>query len=281
MKKSYLIPVITLALVTLACGFGDVSQMVGLSEPTATSTQAVLIDPTSPPQQIPTAEPSATPDAQPTSEPTNSPASNEGPADPTYFHEDFDGNVNWTFEYIYGNNQDQCGSPDLVDEQLHWTCRSGEETQIRLYEDVHTYEDVAVQIEIENYGSNTNWTALMCRVNELGWIEFRFSTSGLYEIYRFDSDLRQQDKNPYVYIGDGATQFLKPGKVVNEIAMVCAGEEFTFYANGNQIKTNILPKNLEEFSVLEAGGVGVGFQVMGDNPGPVDVGIEWFETFAP
>jgi hypothetical protein len=281
MKKSYLIPVLVLTLVTLACGFGDVSQMVGKSEPTPTQTKPVLVDPTSPPQKIPTAEPSATIVVPtPTEEPEATEESDE-PTEPTYFREEFDGSVDWTYEYIYGNTKEQCENPGLVNGQLHWACRSGEETQIRMYEDVHNYEDVGIQVEIENFGSNTNWTALMCRVNENGWIEFRFSTSGLYEIYRFDASLRQQDKNPYVYIGNGATQFLKSGKVKNQVAMVCAGEEFTFYANGNQIKTNITTKGIKEFAILGSGGVGIGFQVMGDNPGPVDVGVEWFETFAP
>lgn len=283
MKKSILIPIFILALVTLACGFGDVTEMISGADPTAAPTDPPpLVDPTDAPQQIPTAEPTATREAPPpTQPPTEPPPPTAEPSGPMYFREEFDGNVNWSFEYIYGNTQDQCEDPGLFDGQLRWSCRPGEETQIRFYEDIHRYEDVVVQVEVENYASNTNWTALMCRVNDKGWIEFRFTTAGLFEIYRFDQGRYAQDENPYVYIGNGATPHMKPGQTTNEVAMVCAGEEFEFYANGKQIDITIPPKYREEYTRQDAGGVGVGFQVMADNGGPVDVGIEWFETFEP
>lgn len=172
-------------------------------------------------------------------------------------------------------------NPFLVDGQLRWTCRSGEESQIRIYEEHHLYEDVAVKAEIENFGANTNWMALMCRVNEDGWIEFRFTASGLYEIYRFDSGLHDRGQNPYIYITNGATEHMKAGKATNVVAMICQDSEFKFYANGNLIELKVPPQSRDEYARQGAGGVGIGFQVVSDNASPVDIGVEWFETFAP
>ena len=286
MKRSIVLPIVILALMTLACAVGDVTQAVGLSkatETTAPTERPPLQEPTSAPQQIPTAAPTNTSEPRPpTEEPTEAPPEpTNTPTGPVYFREDFNNNINWSYEYITGNTQDQCVGPSVTEGQLRWACRSGEETQLKIYEGIQSYEDVVVQVQTENYASNTNWVVLMCRVNDQGWIEFRFTCGGLYEIYRFDRGLRNQGKNPYVYIANGVTAFTKPGKTNNTVAMVCSGDNFEYYANGNRIELVVPPQRREEYAIQGAGGVGIGFIVMGDNPGPVDVGIEWFETFEP
>ncbi len=286
MKRRILFPIIVLALMMLACSIGDIGQTVGLTKATETAIpteRPPLEEPTSAPQQIPTAAPTNTSEPlPPTPRPTDPPPQpSNTPAGPVYFREDFDNNINWTFEYITGNTQDQCVGPSVVDGQLRWACPTGEESQLKIYEGIQSYEDVVVQVQTENYGSNTNWVVLMCRVNNEGWIEFRFTGGGLFEIYRFDRGLRNQGKNPYVYIANGATAFMKAGKTNNTVAMVCAGDNFEYYANGNKIQLVVPPKYREEYARQGAGGVGIGFIVMGNNPGPVDVGIEWFETFEP
>ncbi|MCJ7625760.1 MAG: hypothetical protein MUO76_19890, partial [Anaerolineaceae bacterium] len=263
----------------LACDIG--------SSPTATpvpsATSAQLVAPTDPPQTIPTAEPSATkPPPTATSEvPTAEPVPTDPPAGPVYFHEEFDTDVNWTFEYITGNTQDQCEGPELRNGGLWWKCRAGEETDLKILNEQYSYQDVVVQAEIENFGTNTNWVSLLCRVSEDGFYEFRFTSGGFYQIFRFDYDLHHAGKTPYIFIGGGATNLMVPGKNANTVAMICAGDEFEFYANGKQIEVNIPLSIRKEYTRLTEGGVGIGYMVSPDAPATIETSFNWFETLKP
>ena len=281
MKRKMIIPILMLILVTLACD----SNPLAASEPeaTLTPTPIQLVDPTDTPQSIPTAKPTDTsPPPTPTSdEPTAEPVPTDTPSGPVYFREEFDNDINWTFEYITGNNQDQCVGPELKEGGLWWRCPSGQETHLKVYEEEHTYQDVVVQAEIENFGANANWVSLLCRVSDDGFYEFRFTSAGLYEIFRFDWSLKQAGKTPYVFIGGGATQFMNPGKDLNTVAMVCAGDYFEFYANGHQIDPSIPPTLRKEFTRITEGGVGIGFMVAPGVQTAVESSFLWFETLQP
>jgi hypothetical protein len=279
MKRNLVFPILIIVLVTLACDIGGSAT----DTPVPTPTSAQLVAPTNTVQSIPTVEPSQTsPPPTATSEvPTAEPVPTDPPAGPVYFREEFDSDINWTFEYITGNTQDQCEGPELRDGGLWWSCRAGEETHLKIYNEQYTYDEVVVQAEIENFGTNTNWLALLCRVSDEGFYEFRFTSGGFWEMYRFDWSLKNTGKNPYVFIGSGVTTFTNPGKTVNTVAMVCAGDQFEFYANGSQIETNIPISVHDEFTLLTEGGVGIGFMVSPDAPTTVEATFNWFETLKP
>lgn len=281
MKRRLIFPILIIILVTLACNIGGSPTDTPVPSPSPTSAQ--LVAPTNTPQTIPTAEPSPTsPPATATSDvPTPEPVPTDPPAGPVYFREEFDSDIDWTFEYITGNTQDQCEGPELRGNGLWWKCRAGEETQLKIYNEHYTYEEVVVQAEIENFGTNTNWVSLLCRVSEVGFYEFRFTSGGFYAIYRYDQSLRDAGETPYIFIGSGATLLMVPGQNVNTVAMVCAGDEFEFYANGKQIETNIPVTVRDEFTRLTEGGVGIGFMVSPDAPATVETTFNWFETLKP
>ena len=283
MKKAFFIPVILIVLLSLACSLGGYSISSDKDNGEApAATDEPLVQPVEENQAIPTTEPSPTSAPQePTEKPTVAPPT-LAPSGPVYFREEFDGSSDsWIFEYITGNTQEQCIGPSFEAGRLSWSCRAGEETGVKVYNLDYNYSDVVVQAEVENFASNSARMALLCRVSEKGWYEFRFSANGIFEVYRFDWSLKDAGQTPYVFIGNGATALIIPGKTTNTVAMDCSGKNFRFYANGSEIELKLTPTQRDEFTRLESGGVGLGFMVASDSPGPVDVGFNWFETRAP
>lgn len=287
MKRSILILFIMLAFVSLACDLGGITSAIGgkpsdTPEPTPntlpspTATARSLIPTSKPTDSIPTLPP---PPAV-TSEAAEVTAEPQSSSD--YFRDDFDTeSPDWQYQYISGNTQEQCEGPSFVDGSVRWGCPNGEEAQVRITNETYDYEDVVVQVEVENFGNNNNAIALLCRVSNDGWYEFRITSGGLYSIYRYDWALKDAGQNPYVYITDGASVNIITGAKVNKLAMSCVGDRFEFYANDVKIKVNIPLSLRPEFEKLKSGGVGFGMGVNFNSPSPVDIAFNWFETLAP
>jgi hypothetical protein len=284
MKRAIVISLLVLALVSLACDLG------GLVGGAATETPV-------PPPQMPTSTSTARP-LQAQASPTREVIATEAPTQeqqqqqqqqPTqqqsttgYFRDEFDSDTGlWQYITITGNTQEQCVGPSLIDGTVEWACPPGEETQMRIYTNNYDYEDVVVQAEIENFGSNKNGISLLCRVSDLGWYEFRVSSGGEYSVYRFDWALKNAGQNPYVYITNGATALLHTGANTNTFAMDCSGGDFGFYVNSSLVDVNIPNARKTEFQTYSSGGVGFGMMIYGDTPSTVDIAFNWFETLAP
>jgi hypothetical protein len=289
MKKQLVLLVTCLALVSFACILPFSSTASTQPPPTATVSQALAPTQSPAPTQIePTAEPTSIPTDTKKSltDPTNVAATELAMPTATssgvaYFRDDFDEESGWTYEYITGNNKNQCEGPELRDSQLWWRCPSGEEVQVKVYKDDYTYTDVAVTAEFVNHSTNHNWTSLLCRVSDIGWYEFRFTSGGLYEIYRFDWNLRKAGENPYVFITNGTTLYMHTGLTTNKITMDCSGSQFQYYVNDQLLDVKIPDDVKSEFELISEGGVGVGFLSEMNNPGNVEVGFESFETSRP
>jgi hypothetical protein len=294
MKKHLLLLVSCFVLLSFGCilPFSN----AGSTQPTPTAT--VMQAPESTQTLAPTAidnaaEPSSTPPSadqtdskKSLTDPTTAAATELSaptatPSGAEYFRDDFDEESGWTYEYITGNNKNQCEGPELRDSQLWWRCPSGEEVQVKVYKDDLTYTDVAVTAEFVNHGTNHNWTSLLCRVSDIGWYEFRFTSGGLYEIYRFDWTLRNAGENPYIFITNGTTVYMHTGLTSNKVSMVCSGSDFQYYVNDQLLDVEILDEVKPEFELIKQGGVGVGFLSEMKNPGNVEVGFEYFETNQP
>lgn len=96
------------------------------------------------------------------------------------------------------------------------------------------YDDVKVELEIENQGVNSQRVALICRYNkDLGFYEFDISGGGLWELYYYDALMAKN----YKALDNGGSEFIKMGKDTNVYALSCVGEKISMYINGNLIKT--------------------------------------------
>jgi hypothetical protein len=287
MKRSIVISILILAVVSLACNLGGLMNGAATETPepppqmpSATSTARPLsVEPSPTREIIATLTPSEEPTRQPV-ESTEEPQETQTSTD--YFRDDFDSDSGlWEYLYITGNSREQCSVPSLLDGAVEWACPPGEETQLRFYTLDYDYEDVVVQAEVENFGSNKNGISLLCRVSDLGWYEFRISSGGEYYIFRFDWMLRNSGQNPYIFIANGATPLILVGQKVNTFAMDCSDSDFKFYINSSQMAVTIPDAKKNEFAVYPGGGVGFGVMLYGDTPATTDVAFNWFETLSP
>ena len=122
--------------------------------------------------------------------------------------------------------------------------------------DSYTYTDVRVDARATNLGTNTNNISLICRYTDFGWYEFNVFSSGLYTIYRYESNT-----NNFHELYSGGVQNLKTGKATNDFAIICEGDRLTLGVNGVEIRT-------VEDSAYTDGLVGVAVASAGDGVVP-------------
>jgi hypothetical protein len=157
----------------------------------------------------------------------------------------------------------------------------GEESAVKFFKDGISYGDVVAQLKFRNFGDSNNGVSVLCRVNDKGFYEFRLSSGGKYSIYRYENALKEDGKNPYIFIGDGASQYIITGlDKENVVEMDCVGKSFEFYLNGKKVKTNIPLSLQEQYQKYLTGGVGFGVISYNETAGGVDVEISSFETRA-
>lgn len=292
MKRYLLVILAILVLFSLGCVIGGDKEEV---PPTTVAQQVMPTQaPTEPPTAIPptpeppTAEPPAQPTVAPTVPPpaatelaTEAPTVESGPSS-DYFFDDFDGTTteNWIYEYITGNTKGR--SETIVDENLmNVRLEPYEETHLKLYNTAFVYEDVYVETKFFNKGDNKNLIGVICRASDKGFIEFRITPGGFYEIHRFDFELKRKNINPYVEILKGASQDIKTLTNWNIIGMNCVGSDFEFYINGKLQKFAIPPALKAEFGKLYGGNVGVSVTNFANTTGAVEVEFEDVLTEAP
>jgi hypothetical protein len=274
LKKVLLYPLAALVMVSLACQFTP-----GAS-PTATPT-AVL----SPSEAvIPTAV-EATAIPEPTDLPTlEAPATDAKTSAEGNYHDEFSGTTdNWSKIFITGNTQDNA-QVLFQNGRLHVELAPHEEAHLKMFETTHTYQDVIVSTEFENFGNNTNGVSVLCRVSKAGWYEFRVSTGGLYLIQRYDQSLKDAGQNPYITIVQGGSSFIKAGLKKNKIAMSCIGSPFRFFINDVEItkeKLKIPPTKLDEFNKFTEGTTGLGVYAESNTASSVKVEFISFDAKMP
>ena len=135
-------------------------------------------------------------------------------------------------EYIYpGNNMLTFRYPDY-------------NTAINMINQNTMAEDSAVEVSFENVYSNHGEFGVICRSNEKGWYELRVYLSGFeagsYAVYRYDKELKNEKKNPYVCLHPLQdriyTKSLKTGiNAKNTLKMLCEGDEIRIFINGNEM----------------------------------------------
>ncbi|HWS23437.1 MAG TPA: trypsin-like peptidase domain-containing protein [Anaerolineales bacterium] len=192
---------------------------------------------------------------------------------PDFYLEEFDGDVsNYSYfefhELIDGKEPNPDFAPTIEDGFINFTLNETDK-YVYVYYAPYYYQDVAIGLKAVNKGANSIMTSLMCRYSDVGWYELSIQNDGLYYIYAYIfSD------NSYYNIYNGGSTNINQGKSTNEYAFICEGNELTFFANGNIVKTvTDTTHNLPEGSV--------GFGVSSLSAIPVNVDVEYFEIVQP
>jgi hypothetical protein len=279
MKRNRIAPFLLIVLVGLACNL-PVTASKPTAKPTAAKTAAkpalttTLALPTRPGG---TATPAATQKAsvaptRPAATVTLSASSTpEKPAvtptetasAPDFYTEEFDTAPldNWKYVFVTGNEEDS--TIDISNSRLKFVFPD-RETYGYVYYQPYNYTDVYVEATIENFETNRNGVAVICRAGEKGWYEFRISTGGTYNVYRFDQKLKDQNQTPYIELASGATASIRAGKAkLNTFGLYCSGSQLRLYANGTEIR----PQNkIIEDTNLSKGMVGIGVMSFVERP---------------
>lgn len=259
MKPMYMF-VSLLFVVSLACsGSTALPNNAGGSEPQA---QPTAIQP----------QPTKRPEATSTPAPTSTPAAQK------FFTEEFDSVVEqWSYFVVDGFSstitkaenpkmavviEDSLLTFDLKDEAL-WV--------YQLYQP-YEYEDVRLDVRVNNRGVNNNNVSLICRYTETGWYEFNIANNGLYWILVAFVD--SGGKVSYDLIYNGGSTAIKSGKETNEYTAICDGNELSLYINGKEART--VTDNKYSLSDGKVGVSVSSFDVL-----PVIVDFEWAQISEP
>jgi hypothetical protein len=201
------------------------------------------------------------------------PQETEAPAQPSaqeFFTEEFDaGNDNWTY-FVTKNDTtaDDSGAAPITENGFLIFDLKKYLNVYAMY-DPYTYDNVRIDVRVDNRGTNNNNINLICRYSDEGWYEIAIANNGLYWLYAFDGI-----KGGYAKIADGGSNKIKPGKEVNEYSFVCNDRNLVVYVNGNEVRTYT-----DNLFVLRRGQVGVGASSFKDLP--VKVEFDWVKISQP
>lgn len=232
-----------MAMVSLACAGTSTTQV---PEPAPAVTQAPQ-QPTGPPQPIQTEPP------QPT-EPPQAAAQD-------FFTEEFDtGNDNWSY-FITKNDAaaDDSGSAPYTENGL-LVFDLGKNLNVYALYEPYTYDNVRIDVRVNNRGTNNNNINLICRYSDEGWYEVSVANNGLYWFWAYDGA-----KNNYAKIADGGSNKIKSGKETNDYTLVCNDRNLTLYINGAETRTYT-----DNQYVFRQGQIGVGASSFNDLPVKVE-----------
>ena len=178
------------------------------------------------------------------------------------FVEDLEG-----MDYFYTSGDPNSVSWEIIDGALRVEFQSIHTYIYFVYQQLTT-PDVRLNIRVANLGENDNYSSLICRYTEMGWYEFSVSSTGLYQIYRYDPTL----SDPYKELADGGSFSIRMGQKENDISAVCLGNQLTLYINGVAVRT-VTNNELDNGRV--------GFSVASLTRPPVIVEIDQFEASVP
>jgi len=286
MNKKVLLAIIILLMLSLACGLSggdkeaDEPQFAAESgsettaeTPKYTAKKVEINEQASPTQEAPTQEvmTKETEDAMAKSLTVDSDA-------PIYFLEEFDGEINdvdWETIYSYWMDEDvEEGDPEAVPdytiEQRRGVLRFELNSPwLYLYRSYlpHTYQDIRIDMQVENKAVNTNNISLFCRNTDSSWYEFIATSGGYYSIMRYYED----ESKELAAGGIKSIQFGMDKK--NVFTAICKGKTLTYIVNDVQIAT---VKDEE----IPDGGL-AGFNVSAEEYLPVEVEVNWISFNDP
>jgi len=197
----------------------------------------------------------------------------------TFFRDELekDPNKDWGLRVISG-----------LEKQLIWSQMGGKlrfqtlppnDVNFIFFNKDKDYKDVIVQAEVENFGPLDNAYSLICRATEHGWYEFRISSSGYYELLRFDQYKKDEGKNAYTSYTEKRlnSTLIKGGLDKNVFSLSCVGPTISGFINGEQLYFEKRPLAIEDDTYSEGA---IGFGVLGYGES-LDMTFNWIEAVKP
>jgi hypothetical protein len=265
--KPFLFLLVVMAMVSLACLGGTVTPA---PEPVLVVTEAPPQQVEQPAQPVITEEPVQTEEPVPTEEPA-------APEPLDFYTEEFDGDIsNWTY-FVTKNatnaNEDSETAPYAEDGYLIFDLNDW--LNVYAMYDPYTYDNVRIDVSVDNRGVNSNRINLLCRYSDEGWYEVSVANHGLYDFWVFDGA-----KQSYIKIADGGSTKIKPGKEINDYTLVCNDRNLTLYING--IETRTYTDNKYAFRRGQVGiGASAGVDWQTNNDLPVKVEFDYIQISQP
>ncbi len=281
MKVRRLLVVAAIGMMTLACGFLGGKEE---AEPEAAAPQPAEAEAIPEIQSEPTeaAPVKAAPAGQDVEDNSQAPVAEEAAQvesdAPLFFHDDLDGDEisgDWYTEYYYYVDEDVEEDDEEYNPVYELTQRRGalrfeiESPYLYLYQiyEPHLYDDVRIDIEVENKGVNTNNISLICRYTDYGWYEFIATSGGYYSIMRYYED---GDKE----LAKGGIRSIRFGKEKkNVFSAICNGRTLTFIVNDVEIA------KIKDEEIPDPGLVG--YNISSEAYTPVQVEVNWVEISSP
>ena len=190
-------------------------------------------------------------------------------SDEPFFTEEFDSDPAWYYEVIQDN---QDSDPESVSISFDKSLMVFDIPESFLYVyyiyEGYSYEDVRVDIKMENRGVNSQQVSLVCRAGDDGWYEFAVQSDGLWYLYAVSGG--------YDRLTNGGSNDINQGKAVNEYAMICKGDEISFFINGVEPKGS--PYTDREYGLREGS---VGFSISSLRAVPVNIEVDSFKISEP
>ena len=195
------------------------------------------------------AEPTTTPVVPVKSTQTALPTTTPEPSAPKFFTEEFDSDQeNWDFNVVKNTDTADASQAkaEIMDGVFDFAI-DGKFLTIYSFYLPYEYENVKIDLRVENLGTNENQINIICRATENGWYEFSIANSGLYVIYAVEPG------KGYRKLHDGGSTKIKTGKEFNDYSIICNERTMSLYINGTE--TRVFEDNEYAFS---KGLVGIG-----------------------
>jgi len=294
MNKKVWLAVVILILLSLACGLsgGDKeaeepqSTAESVSESARETPQYTVKNVESTEAASPTAEVAAAPTQEAPAQEVMTKETEDAMAKsltvetdaPIYFLEEFDGEINdidWETVYSFWVDEDvEEGDPEAVPdysiEQRRGVLRFELNSPwLYLYRNYlpHTYQDIRIDMEVENKAISTNNISLFCRNTDYGWYEFIATSGGYYSIIRYYEDETQE-------LAAGGIKSIRFGADrKNVFTAICKGKNLTYIVNDIEIAT------VKDEEIPDAGLAG--FNVSAEEYLPVVAEVNWISFSDP
>lgn len=204
------------------------------------------------------------PQEQPTEE--SAPVQTSGSA---FFTEEFDSDPQWYYEVLQDS---QDSDPESVSVSFEDSLMIFEIPESFLYAyylyQEYSYEDVRMEIKVENRGVNTQQVSLVCRFGDDGWYEWAVQSDGLWYLYFVSGGFSR--------LTNGGSNDINQGKDVNVYALECQGDEISFFINGEEQRGS---PYIDRNNSLREGGVG--FSISALRAVPVRIEVDYFTISEP
>jgi hypothetical protein len=250
MKTRNTLPILILSclviIFSLACGFSVSTPIPPTNTPRPTNT---FIPPTNTPL------------------PTRTPV----PTQSIFFTEEFSDDLGNLWDLILlgpGRSHAEKLEAEFVDDSMRITIDDEQIYAYYIY-NAYDYEDVRLDLRVENLGVNSQNISLICRASADGWYEFSVGSDGLWYLWA-------QHEGNYDLLVNGGSLAVLMGHATNEYTMICEGDQISMFINGQEVAYS--PFRPLIFYYVDGE---VGFNISSLYAYPVITDVEWMRISQP